>query len=198
MNKFEKFNVGGYWKADDYSGEDSDDLFILCIHSDDTSFVGMTLTDEEINQLNQSGLDNTGLPASIDYYMNALFRIDIVEKDNVKFPLDKESVEQAIECHLYYSGIIHSGAFEQLLSQIKKKYERKISISEFEQQVWKIEGVKIKVFNKHDKDAELNELYSLIDPYPFITGMDGEKTVEDLMRTRIDPLLDAIVPQRWW
>lgn len=60
-----------------------------------------------------------------------------------------------------------------------------VTIEEFEQQVWEIEGVKIHI----EKQSNFNYTV-LIKSYPYKTPLSGDLTIDDLMNTRLIPCLE--------
>lgn len=60
-----------------------------------------------------------------------------------------------------------------------------VTIEEFKQQVWEIEGVKIHIEQQNNYNYTV-----LVKSYPYKTALNGDFTIDDLMTTRVIPCLD--------
>jgi len=177
----------------------TDDDFLVFLHVEDHSVIVIALTDDEINQINLAGLEDSVLDINVNdsFIQEKIFAFDAL--DDKHDPLDVDSIEQLIEGQMFYSGTINEAGIEKLVGLIKDNYVSKVSIEEFEDQVFEVEGVRIKVTDP-DSDEEdwIDKDYVMIDAYPYTQPMDGEVTVDELRNERIRPLITTIVPKHWW
>jgi len=177
----------------------TDDDFLVFLHVEDHSVIVIALTDDEINQINLAGLEDSVLDINVNdsFIQEKIFAFDAL--DDKHDPLDVDSIEQLIEGQMFYSGTINEAGIEKLVGLIKDNYVSKVSIEEFEDQVFEVEGVRIKVTDP-DSDEEdwIDKDYVMIDAYPYTQPMDGEVTVDELRNERIRLLITTIVPKHWW
>ena len=61
--------------------------------------------------------------------------------------------------------------------------EKRITLKEFEEEVFKVEGIKIEIKNLRDD--------LLVPHYPYTTPMSNEATVSDLINQRIMPVING-------
>lgn len=177
----------------------ADDVFLVFLHVEDHSVIVIALTDDEINQINLAGLEDSVLDINVNdsFIQEKIFAFDAL--DDKHDPLDVDSIEQLIEGQMFYSGIVNEAGIEKLVGLIKDNYVSKVSIEEFEDQVFEVEGVRIKVTDPDaDEEDWIDKDYVMIDAYPYTQPMDGEVTVDELRNERILPLITTIVPKHWW
>lgn len=177
-------------------GEDfADNDFLVFLHVEDDCIVTIVLNDDEINQINLSGLEDSVLDIHVDdlFIKEKIFTFDA--PDNVHEPLDVNCIEQLIEGQIFYSGIMNEAGIEKLVELIKANYVTKVSIKEFEDKVFEIEGVRINILYI---EPDINKDYLMIDAYPYTQPIDGEVTVDELKDERLRPLIKTIVPKQWW
>ena len=174
-------------------------FFLVFLHVEDHSVIVIALTDDEINQINLAGLEDSVLDINVNdsFIQEKIFAFDAL--DDKHDPLDVDSIEQLIEGQMFYSGIVNEAGIEKLVGLIKDNYVSKVSIEEFEDQVFEVEGVRIKVTDPDaDEEDWIDKDYVMIDAYPYTQPMDGEVTVDELRNERILPLITTIVPKHWW
>lgn len=177
----------------------TDDDFLVFLHVEDHSVIVIALTDDEINQINLAGLEDSVLDINVNdsFIQEKIFAFDAL--DDKHDPLDVDSIEQLIEGQMFYSGTVNEAGIEKLVGLIKDNYVSKVSIEEFEDQVFEVEGVRIKVTDPDaDEEDWIDKDYVMIDAYPYTQPMDGEVTVDELRNERIRPLITTIVPKYWW
>lgn len=146
-----------------------------------------------------AGLEDSVLDINVNdsFIQEKIFAFDAL--DDKHDPLDVDSIEQLIEGQMFYSGIVNEAGIEKLVGLIKDNYVSKVSIEEFEDQVFEVEGVRIKVTDPDaDEEDWIDKDYVMIDAYPYTQPMDGEVTVDELRNERILPLITTIVPKHWW
>jgi len=184
-------------------GEDfADNDFLVFLHVEDDCTITIVLNDDEINQINLSGLEDSVLDIHVDdlFIQEKIFTFDA--PDNVHEPLDVNCIEQLIEGQIFYSGIMNEAGIEKLVELIKANYVTKVSVKEFEDKVFEVEGVRINIIDTASDDDEdwidINKDYLMIDAYPYTQPMNGESTVDELKNERLRPLIKTIVPKHWW
>ena len=182
-------------------GEDfTDDDFLVFLHVEDDCIVAIVLNDDEINQINLSGLEDSILDIRVDdlFIQEKILTFDAL--DNAHEPLDINCIEKLIEGYMFYSGTVNEAGIEKLITLIKNEYETKVSIKEFEDSVFEVEGVRVDIIeiNSDNDEDYIDKDYLMIDAYPYTQPMNGEATVDELKNERLRPLITTIVPKRWW
>ena len=105
------FNLkpGAIFKVDFDNPDDqsTDEEFVMLVHVSKNNVVGILLSDDDINHLNECGIENITLPETIDYYMDRLFRVDCMDSKKL---IDIKSIDSGLECMLCYSETLHNAA----------------------------------------------------------------------------------------
>lgn len=183
-------------------GEDfADDDFIVFLHMDNNFVVLIELNDDEINQINLAGLEDSVLDINVDdlFLQKKVLILYTKVDENDHAPIDIDAVEQIMGAQLFYSSIVNEAGIDKLMKLIKDSYISKVSIAEFENQVFEVEGIKIDLVNKNVPKFDKDDTdYLMIDAYPYTVPMDGEATIDELKNERIYSLIDTIVPKKWW
>lgn len=173
-------------------GEDwYDNEFGIILHIEEKICILITLTEEEINKINLAALEKSNLDFNVDDdFMNKIFHIIITDNRD----LTLSDMEKSMDCSFLYSGTMGKEGYDKLLEVLIPKYNSKVSIKEFEEQVYSVEGVRINVCESNI----ISEDRLVINPYFYTEPMEKDASIIDLKEERIEPLIDTIVIKKWW